>query len=135
MASTKLNSSYLRRRPAKRPSKWYTLGSYYVAGLMHHDYDATKIKRGQKLQLFHERSNPVDQWAVSVWVKATDKWRKVGYIQAGKTHLLHDAKGEGKSFWCMVNQHDLGNNTDTRLTVLVKVTPFSAPVGEPDVEL
>lgn len=123
---TKLPSTPTRRRRSLTPKKWTRLGCYYVTGLMHHDYRAELTARGQKVKLVHERSNPFDRFAVAVWIKQ-DRWRKVGYIQRGKTDSLHDAKARGCAFYAMVNQHDLGNNTDTRMTVVVKVAPYDVP--------
>lgn len=97
---------------------------------MHNEYRSELTKRGQRVRLVWERSNPVDRNAIAVWIKQ-DKWRKVGYIPVGHVMKLHTLREEGKSFWCMVGQHDLGNTTDTRMTVVVKVTPWvGAPVEE-----
>ncbi len=124
----------LRRRTSLTPKKWSRLGCYYVNGLMYYDYSAALTQRGQKVRLVHERSNKFDKNAVAVWIKQ-DKWRKIGYLPEGTTYPLHKAKAEGKSFYAMVNQHDISNPTQTRMTVVVKVAPAVGDTVEDEVEM
>lgn len=139
------------KKPTQQP-KWHRVATCYVAGLMHWDYDATKIKRGTKIKLYHERSNPVNSAAISVWAVCEDKMRKLGYIpenakvadghnEYNLISYLHGLKARNFSFYCLVNQHDLGNDTGVRMTIQIKVcrtdgaNPFTFSLAAVDDEL
>lgn len=56
-----------------------------LAGVKYADAQRTKIKAGDKLELFWERNNPFDANAIRVELNKV----KLGYIRAADTHLLH----------------------------------------------
>jgi hypothetical protein len=70
------------------------IGRDTIAGLCYGDYQKCKnIKAGDKLELWHERHNPVDTRAIKITLRGI----KLGYVKAGSDlqSRLHNLKNSG----------------------------------------
>ncbi len=124
------------KRPIKLPPKqnkllvrkWPVLCTFAVAGLPYADYNPEYIARGMHVNLVAEPSNPRDRKAIKVILD--EGKRKLGYVPSSVTAQLHEAKKQGCSFFCMINQHFEENPSWSKVWVVVKVCYPESRQGE-----
>jgi len=94
-----------------------TVSEFFIAGLVHHDFDASngKLPRNAVLTLKAEPGNPYDANAIEVYHGKT----KLGYVPRDQTDELHAYREAGIAVRATVKQ--FARTNPTHRMVLVKV--------------
>ncbi len=101
------------------------VSQFFLAGLIYSDYADAKLKRGTRLRLVKEPTNPHDQWAIRAYAPPPkgNTWFTAGYVPRDQTRDFHSFAG--KVTRAVVHAVEPANATHRRILVKAYGIPAS----------
>ncbi len=99
------------------------VSQFFLAGLIYSDYADAKLKRGTRLRLVKEPSNPHDCNAIRAFAPPPkgNVWLTAGYVPRCQTHEIRNFVGRVTR--AIVHAHEPANATHRRILVNVYGVP------------